>query len=253
MHVTFREIKSALYFSFWIIFVIGVPFLCSIIYGYGIYYFLTPLICGCVVGTISGFPPARSFLACFLAFFIMGMLSTSNPSEYLGLLLLSSLLGICSGLIASVCAILRRIILRSKSEQLRLVTWQWALLVGGGSLLGDFLLIPSQYIAVLQMHYFSIFFKSLAVTGFGLFAVGLYAGAYYNHAYKTLVKDVMKFSVSGHFVFLLCFALLFLARFVFWGAILFMPLMGLSFLLVLTGTLIGYRVRKGNPLAQAEI
>lgn len=92
------------------------------------------------------------------------------------------------------------------------------------------------------MHYFSIFFKSLAVTGLGLFAVGLFAGVYNNHEYKTLIKDVMRYSVSGHLVFLVCFALLFHAGFVFRRAILFIPLMGLSLLLLLTGTMIGYRV-----------
>jgi hypothetical protein len=250
MHVTFREIKSALYFSFWVLLVIGVMVWWFRTFFDYMYETALPLICGCTVGILSGLSPARSFLACFLGFSIVAILITLTSEDVLWFF---ALLGVFCGLIALACAVLRRIILRSKTELLYLAAWQWALLVGGGSLLGDFLLIPFQYIAVLQMHYFSTFLRSLAVTGFGLFAVGLYAGAYYNHAYKTLVKDIMKFSVSGHFVFLLCFALLFFARFVFWGAILFMPLMGLSFLLVLTGTMIGYWVRKGNSLAQAEI
>jgi hypothetical protein len=250
MHITFQKVKSALYFSFWVIVVIGVPFLWSITYGYSLYHFATPLICGCLVGIISALSPARSFLAGFLGFFITGVLSSVGDMEYLAPF---AFLGIFCGLIALTCAVIRRLVLRLGSEQLRLITWQWAVLIGGVSILADCFLIPFHYNAVIQMHYFSSFLKSLAVFAIGLFTIGLYAGAYYDHEYKTLIKDMMKFSVSGHFVFLISFIFLLLMKLVFRGDILFLPVMGLLFLFLLVGAQLGYKLGKNSREVQPEI
>jgi hypothetical protein len=120
-------------------------------------------------------------------------------------------------------------------------------------MLADCFLIPFHYNAVIQMHYFSSFLKSLAVFAIGLFAVGLYAGAYYGHEYKTLIKDTMKFSVSGHFVFLISFIFLLFMKLVFRGDILFLPLMGLLFLFLLVGTKLGSRLGRNSRGVQPEI
>lgn len=214
---------------------------------------ITYLICSCIVGILSGLSPPRSFLACFLALLIIAISSVSNETYYVWHMLLFSALGIFCGLIALTCAVIRRLVLRSGSEQLRLITWQWAVLIGGVSILADCFLIPFHYNAVIQMHYYSSFLKSLAVFAIGLFAIGLYAGAYYGHEYKTLIKDMMKFSVSGHSVFFISFTFLLLMKLVFRGDILFLPVMGLLFLFLLVGAQLGYKLGKNSHEVQPEI
>jgi hypothetical protein len=253
MHVTLREIKSALYFSFWVIFMIAFPLLLFVTFKQPGPEPITYLICSCTVGILSGLSPPRSFLACFLALLIIAISSVSNEPFYVWYMLLFSALGIFCGLIGLASAVIRRLVLRSGSEQLRLITWQWAFLIGGVSILADCFLIPFHYNAVIQMHYFSSFFKSLAAFAVGLFAVGLYAGAYYGHEHKTLIKDMMKFSMSGHSVFLVSFTFLLLMKLVFRGDILFLPVMGLLFLFSLVGTQLGYQLGKDSHETQVEI
>ncbi|MBU7018775.1 MAG: hypothetical protein HXS44_14790 [Theionarchaea archaeon] len=71
MHITFRKIKSALYFTFWIVFVMGILMMWFHSFGDYIYEYALPLICGCAVGVLSGFSPGRAFLACFCGFLII--------------------------------------------------------------------------------------------------------------------------------------------------------------------------------------
>jgi hypothetical protein len=241
MHITFQKVKSVLYFSFWVIVVIGVPFLWSITYGYSLYHFATPLICGCLVGIISALSPARSFLAGFLGFFITGALSSVTETEYL---VPFALLGIFCGSIALACAVLRRVILRSRTEQLHLATWQWVIIVGGASIFADYFLIPGSYTAVVQFHFHQLFIEVLMAILTGFLCLGLYAGAFYDLEYHDLIKNVLKFSLGGHAVFLLYFAFRLAARHVFWKDSFFFIVIVMLTVVLFIGTGIGYRFRK---------
>jgi hypothetical protein len=246
MHITFREIKSALYFSFWVIFVIGVPFLWSIRYGYDMYHFATPVICGCVVGILSSLSPVRSFLAGFLGFSTTGVLSSVADTKYLAPF---ALLGIFCGSIALACAVLRRVILRSRTEQLRLATWQWVILVGGASIFADYFLIPGSYTAVVQFHFYRLFVEVLMVALTGFFCLGLYAGAFYDFEYRNLIKNVLKFSLEGHSAFLLYFAFRLATGHIFWKDSFFSIVIVIFLIVLIIGTRAGYRFRK-NPQEQ---
>jgi hypothetical protein len=131
VHVTFREIKSALYFCFWVVFIVAFPLLLFVTFRQTGPEPITYLISSCIVGTLSGLSPPRSFLASFLALLIIAISSVSNEPFYVRYMLLFSALGIFCGLIALTCAVVRRLVFQSGSEQLRLITWQWAVLIGG--------------------------------------------------------------------------------------------------------------------------
>ncbi|MBU7018774.1 MAG: hypothetical protein HXS44_14785, partial [Theionarchaea archaeon] len=81
------------------------------------------------------------------------------------------------------CAVVRRVILQSRTEQLHLATWQWAIIIGGASVLADFLLIPDSYTAVIQFHLHQLLAEILILILIGFFCLGLYAGAFYNLEY----------------------------------------------------------------------
>jgi hypothetical protein len=241
MHITLQKVKSALYFSFWVIVVIGVPFLWSIIYGYDMYHFATPLICGCLVGIVSALSPVRSFLAGFLGFSTTGVLSSVADTKYLAPF---ALLGIFCGLVALACAVLRSIILRSKTEQLHLVAWQWAVIMGGTSVFADFLLIPDSYTAVIQFHLHQLFAEVLAVFLTGFFCLGLYAGAFYDLEYQNLMKNVLKFSLGGHGIFLLYFIFRVATGHMFWKDSFFLSVIVILIVILFIGVGVGYRLRK---------
>jgi hypothetical protein len=241
MHVTFQKVKSALYFSFWVVFVIGVPFLWSITYGYDMYHFATPLICGCAVGIISALSPARSFLAGFLGFFVTGALSSITDTKYLAPF---ALLGIFCGLVALACAVLRRVILRSRTEQLHLATWKWVIIVGGASIFADYLLIPGSYTAVIQFHFHQLFIEVLMAVLTGFFCLGLYAGAFYDLEYQDLIKNVLKFSLGGHSAFLLYFIFHLATGHIFWKDSFFFIVIVILTVIFFIGVGTGYRLRK---------
>lgn len=244
MHVTFQETKSALYFCFWVVVVIAISFLWFVTFNYYLYEIALPLICGFIVGFLSGLSPPRSFLACFLAFFIMGTFGTFNPKDFFTFLTAFSFLGIFCGLTALVCAVLRRIILRSRTEQLHLVTWQWIVLISGASIFSDFLLIPDSYTAVIQFHLHQLLAEILILILIGFFCLGLYAGAFYNLEYQNLMKNVLKFSLGGHAIFFLYFILRLATGHMFWKDSFFLPVIVILIVILLTGTGIGYRLRK---------
>jgi hypothetical protein len=246
MKITFQETKSTLFFCFWVICVIGISFLWFITLNYYLYEIALPLICGCVVGLLSGLSPPRSFLACFLAFFVMGIFGTFNPKDFLAFLTIFSFLGIFCGLIALICAVLRRVILRSRTEQLHLATWQWMIIMSGASIFADYLLIPDSYSAVIQFHFHQLFIEVLMAALTGFFCLGLYAGAFYDLEYRNLIKNVLKFSLGGHAVFLLYFAFHLATGHVFWKDSFFSIVIVIFLIMLIIGTRMGYRFRK-NP------
>lgn len=241
MHITFQKVKPVLYFSFWVIFVIGVMVWWFHTFFDYMYEIALPLICGCTVGILSGLSPARSFLACFLGFSIVAILVTLTSEDVLWFFLL---LGIFCGLIGLACAIVRKAVFRSKLEQLQLPTWQWAVLIGGASALGDFLLISDSYTAVVQFHLTRLFAEVLTAVMIGLAGLGLYIGAFYNLERQNLVKNVLKFSLGGHAVFLLYFAFRLATGHIFWKDSFFLPVMLISLIVLIIGTRTGYRFRK---------
>lgn len=79
-----------------------------------------------------------------------------------------------------------------------------------------------------------------------LFCLGLYAGAFYDLEYQDLIKNVLKFSLRGHAVFLLYFAFRLATGHTFWKDSFFFPVILISLTVLIIGTKIGYRFRKNT-------
>jgi hypothetical protein len=242
MHITFREIKSALYFSFWVIFMIAFPLLLFVTFKQTGHEPIAYLICSCIVGILSGLSPSRSFLACFLALLIIAISSVSNEPYYAEHMLLFSGLGIFCGLIALASSAIRRVVLRSKTEQLHLTTWQWAILTGVVSALACYVIISFPYVHVDYKEDFVLVSEFISLALMGLFGLGLFAGAYYQRSYRIIVKNILLFSLGGHLVFV--FFIVCVVRFWHvWKDPLFFPTMAVYFLVLFLGIRIGYRFR----------
>ncbi|MGC1121079.1 MAG: hypothetical protein WBA22_08285 [Candidatus Methanofastidiosia archaeon] len=243
MYITFQRVKPALYFSFWVVIVIGILMMWFLFFGDYMYEYALPLVCGCTVGILSGLSPGRTFLTCFCGFFIISAIAVLTIPNSLALFTFFTFLGIFCGLIALACSVIRGVVLRSKTEQLHLATWQWAILIGSASTLACYILISFPYKTMVSAEDFVLFFKFVSLALMGLFALGLYAGAYYHRSYRTIVRDILLFSLGGHLVFV--FFMVYVVRFWHvWKDPLFFPMMAVYFLVLLLGTRIGYRFKK---------
>jgi hypothetical protein len=247
MHITFQEVKSALYFSFWVVIVMGISMTWFRFFGDYMYEYALPLICGCTVGILSGLSPGRTFLTCLCGFFIISSIALLTIPNSLRLFQVFTLLGIFCGLIGLASAVVRKAILRSGLEQLHLLTWQWAVLIGGVSAFCDFLLIPGSYTAVIQFHFSRLFAEMLLVVLAGSAGLGLYAGAFYNLEWHDLAKNVLKFSLGGHVVFFLYFIFRLVVGQISWEDSFFFSVILISLTVLIIGTGAGYRFRK-NPV-----
>jgi hypothetical protein len=244
MHITFQKVKSVLYFSFWVVIVMGILMMWFHFFGDYMYEYALPLVCGCTVGILSGLSPGRTFLTCFCGFFIISAIAVLTIPNSLRLFQVFTLLGIFCGLIGLASAVVRKAAFRSRLEQLHLPTWQWAILIGGASVFCDFLLIPGSYTAVIQFHFSRLFAEMLLVVLIGVAGLGLYAGAFYDIECHDLIRNVLKFSLGGHAVFLLYFVFRLATGHIFWRDSFFFPVMAMILTIVIVGTKIGYRFRK---------
>jgi hypothetical protein len=83
----------------------------------------------------------------------------------------------------------------------------------------------------------------------GFLCLGSYAGAFYDLEYHDLIKNVLKFSLGGHAVFLLYFAFRLATRHIFWKDSFFSIVIVIFLIMLIIGTRMGYRFRK-NPQEQ---
>ena len=203
--------------------------------------FVFVIIFGIIVGILSGLSPRKIFLVCFFGFFIVAVL--------LGLLfpIFEDLvfLGITCGVFGIAGAVIRRIITHQNIEELYLTPWGWVLLIGGVSLLSDYIVFPCAYGELFIYHRLTIFSKFFICSLIGLFALGIYAGVFYCRDYNTLMKSVGKAALGGHGVFLLYRCLFLFLGYTTLKSFLLIPLTLVFLAVVLIGTKIGYS-KRGN-------
>jgi ABC-type iron transport system FetAB permease component len=207
---------------------------------FDIWSYMLPLTFGMVVGVLSGLSQPRSFLACLCGFSINALLFIFVFFNVAAGLIL---FGILSGLVAVAGAVLRKMLLNERTEDLYLKSWQQMLLIGGVSILADYFTIIGTYQEFFVYHRFLTYLKSFIPVVVGLFISGLYAGVFNNVEYKTVMKSVIRVTLASHLVYLVYMGYLFFEENITWRPFLFVPLMGLYLVLVLVGMKIGYRFR----------
>jgi hypothetical protein len=221
---------------------------------FGRYYFdpqsfLFPLTYGLGIGIVSGLPPTRAFLACFFGFSILAFLIGLYFSVFEGFVIF----GILCGLFAMAGAIIRRILFRQRIEELYLKPWQWVLLICGVTILADRFVILGTFHELFVYHRIFSFFQFFVPSLVGLFALGLYTGAFYQLKYDELIKSVKMLSLGTHGAFLIYMIYRFVMRSISWEPFLTAILISLFFYIVLKGTQIGYKSRSKDFLNQANL
>lgn len=242
MSIAFQKIKSVLYLLFWILLIAA---MCDLwlhgledLINVGDYVFV--IIFGIFVGIVSGLPPKKAYLVCFFGFFIIApfglFFSIFEDLVFLGIL---------CGVFGIAGAVILRIGTHQKIEELYLTPWEWVLLIGGISLLADYIVIPCAYAELFMYHRLTIFSKFFICSLIGLFALGVYAGVFYCRDYKRLMKSVGKAALGGHSIFLIYRGYLLAVGYTTLESFLLIPLTLVFFVVVLIGTKIGYS-RRGN-------
>ena len=241
MNITFQKIKSALYLLFWILLIAAIWFLwlsgLEDLIIVGDYVFV--IIFGIIVGILSGMSPKKIFLVCFCGFFIVAVPIGLVFSIFEDLVFL----GIVCGVFGIAGVVIRRIITHQKIEELYLTPWEWVLLIGGISILSDYIVIPCAYAELFIYHRLTIFSRFFICSLIGLFALGIYTGVFYCRDYNTLIKSVGKAALGGHGVFLLYRCLFLYVGYTTLESFLLIPLTLVFLAITLIGTKIGYSKR----------
>jgi hypothetical protein len=204
--------------------------------------FFFPLVFGLAIGVLSGLNPIRAFLACFFGFFILALLIGVYFSVFEDFVFF----GILCGLFATAGAILRRILFHRGIEELYLKPWQWIILIGGITILADRLTILSTFQGLFVYSRISSFLRFFVPSLIGLFALGLYAGVFFNVEYDELMKSVKMVSLGAHGLFLVYMVVRYIIKNVSWEPFLTASLIVLFFVVIYKGTQIGYNFRNRN-------
>ncbi|MGD2247184.1 MAG: hypothetical protein PVF58_02175 [Candidatus Methanofastidiosia archaeon] len=237
---TIQKVKSVLYFCVWIFIVVGFEFLWLAILPYYfwdtyLYYIGIPIVFGIFIGLLSGFPPRKAFLVGFLGNFLfavsLGFLSFLHFSS-IDYLQLSILLG----LMAIAGAVIRRVLSRDFKE-LYLSTKEWVILLGGCSAYADYIIFPTFDRIFEYQNYFQ-FFTGVLIVSISMFALGLYAGAFFNKEYNPIQK-IKEISLAGHTGFILYTILIMFMGAPIWETCLFYSFAALFFVVLLAGAKIG--------------
>ena len=240
MNIPMKAITSTVYFCVWIFLVVGGWLLWSIFSVLDMWSYILPLTLGLSVGILSGLPLTRAFLACFFGFLILALLSAfSFPRISAGLIFFGFLCGLC----AVAGAIIRRILFHREIEELYLNRWQWVSFIGGVTSLADYFTIPGAYYELFVYHHVFSFVQVLVPVLTGLFALGLYAGSFYNPGYGEPVKSVMKASLGAHGLFLAYRVYLLVTGSISLKSFVVIPLIGLYLVVLYKGAQMGYQLK----------
>ena len=248
MNSYFQKIKSALYLVAWVFLIAVVWYLWLFGFQHILFIgeFMFVIIFGIFVGVVSGFSPKREFLACFSGFFIIAVLFGLIFPIFEDLVVF----GVLCGIFGIAGAVIRRIVTHQRIEELYLKPWEWALLIGGISILADYIVIPCAYAEIFTYHRLTNVFQFFIPSLIGLFALGVYAGVFYSRDYESLLKSVGKMSFGGHCVFFVYRGLLLVLGYITWKSFLLISFAIIFLGILLFGVKIGYRYRGYNGLQQ---
>jgi hypothetical protein len=195
------------------------------------------MIYGLAIGIFSGLRPARAFQVCFLGLLVISLLLAA-----LGILIYLLISCGITSLFALAGAMGRSVVTKEKID-IDLKMWQWGLLLGGLTAFADITPLG----VVRKPFAFSIFeysVKYILPVVIGLFASSLFTGFFSRMQKSSLVKSAAAVVSIPHGFFLLYLLNILYDKgeidMTFYFALLFM---GLFFVMVVTGILIGCEFR----------
>jgi hypothetical protein len=223
--------------------------------------YIPSLVAGLVVGLVSGLPPRKAFRSCFFGFFVIwlvlvcvGALWEFSVGVALSVVILPLLLGGLSGLFGMGGALLRMIALHEEVE-VHLKPWEWSLLTGGVAIFTDivffFDVIGKIYLIPYRSWTYVAPFPIAA--SLGIFALGLFTGAFYSIQYEKMRSFLVRAQVISHALYLFFFGLSFVAVRSFHRNLLLAPGFCVVYaILLFLGAYAGYHLRKRESPAVAE-
>jgi hypothetical protein len=241
MNIHFQKIKPVLHLSAWALLIALCWFIWlsrlegSLYVGNKVFV----VVFGVFVGMVSKLPPKKVFLVCFSGFFIIAVLLGLIFPIFEDLVVF----GVLCGIFGIAGAVIRRIVTHQRIEELYLSPLEWTLLIGGVSALADYLIILGAYRELLVYHRLTIFLKLFVPALIGLFALGVYTGTFYQLQYKKLTKSVKWVSLAGHGIFVVYMFCLFVTGHTSRKSFLFIPVIGIFFIVFFKGVQLGYGLR----------
>jgi hypothetical protein len=245
MNLHFPKADSRQYFYTWIL---------MIVVGWVLWFFaldhiiktggfLFAAILGSIIGLISGLPPAKAFKVCFYGFCVVALLLLFRfPTVALSQIFVGTL----GGLFAMASSILRCIAFH-KNIEVPVKSWQWVLLIGGATLLADFIVILGMIQELFVYHHLDFLYQYLLPVLLGLFASGLFVGTFSHLEKADLMKSLKRLLAGIHGLFIIFVLFVFIMdKKIEWNLVLFLPFIAFFSVLVLEGTKIGFRFRNSE-------
>jgi hypothetical protein len=176
------------------------------------------IIAGLAVGFLSGLSPKKAFWACFYGFLILwfffafgAIFPYYSIALRVALVIMPLIAAFLCGLFGIAATLLRRIVLHQEIEKIHLEKWQWTLLLGGVVILVDILFLShvifELYLYLYGAYEWTYFVPFLVGALLGLFALGLFAGAFQTCEYKGMVLSALQILLIAHGLFLLFLAI----------------------------------------------
>jgi hypothetical protein len=170
------------------------------------------VIAGLAVGSLSGLSPKKVFWACFYGFLILwfffafgAVVSYYSLVLRVVLVIMPLIAAFFCGLFGIAAAILRRIVLHQEIEEIYLEKRQWTLLLGGVVIFVDILFFSHVLfdIYLYRTYGWPYLAPFLVCVLLGLFALGLFAGAFQIYEYRRIMSSALQILLIDHGLFLL--------------------------------------------------
>jgi hypothetical protein len=164
--------------------------------------YLITIIISFGVGALSWLSPTRAFSSCFLGIFIIiFFFGVQYPIAFTMLTF-----AMVSGLFGMAGAIMRNLVL-GENHSICLEFWQWAFLIMGTTMLADSFILPIANTGLMKSSDYSFYPRYAGFSMGGILVFGVFAGAFYNLDHRRVMQQILKWSLSGHALFLVLMGL----------------------------------------------
>jgi hypothetical protein len=198
--------------------------------------YLITIIISFGVGSLTWLSPTRAFSSCFLGIFIIiFFFGIQYPIAFTMLTF-----AMVSGLFGMAGAIVRNLVL-GKNHSICLKLWQWAFLIVGTTMLADFFILPVADTELMKNSDYSFYLRCAGFSMGGILVFGVFAGVFSTLDHKHVMQQILKWSLSGHVLFLVLTGLIVMTGASSWDILREAPVIFLTSVILAAGTEIGYR------------